>query len=510
MARLLRHLSFFCVFLLALANSLQAADNKLLETPFQIPEGKERLIGYLHIDKDLPIDESTFLYVKFALEEFRQKKASLILLDLDTPGGEVFSAIKIAQLLHEIDAKDQIPVIAFIDNWAISAGAMLAYSCRFIAITKTSSMGAAEPVLLSSEGKMETASEKVNSALRSEFINLANLYHRNPLIAEAMVDKEMILVFRQGQIVRLEKEEEIETQDQIITRKGKLLTLNAEELWRYQVADLSIESSASPAITEQTIASDLPLFQHPFFQNLQAAPLLSYSDWKVDFFSFLKNPLISSLLFLGLIIGGYMELSHPGFGVPGVLALICLSFILLSSFALQTVGQLELILLGIGAALLLIEIFIIPGFGVTGILGILLILFSLFMLTTSSLGPIEWNGDWNFVTVAFIERIGYFVLTLFIASAVIAMLARYITPVFLRKGKIISDADQEGFVAASFNRQLIGKRGVVATELKPAGHIVIENIRYQALSDGGFVDKGESVEVIGGRGAYLIVIKNKN
>jgi membrane-bound serine protease (ClpP class) len=73
------------------------------------------------------------------------------------------------------------------------------------------------------------------------------------------------------------------------------------------------------------------------------------------------------------------------------------------------------------------------------------------------------------------------------------------------KDRFYLEKDQEGFTAASFNQTLIGKIGSVLTELKPAGHILVDGSQYQALSEGKFLSKGEIIEVIGGRGSYLIV-----
>ena len=110
---------------LAFTNPLSLEES--LERAIPIQQDQHHLVGYLHIDRDRPIDQSTYLYVKFALEHYRKLGVSFILLDLNTPGGEVFASMKIADLLHKIDAQDHIPVVAFIDNWAISAGAMLAF-----------------------------------------------------------------------------------------------------------------------------------------------------------------------------------------------------------------------------------------------------------------------------------------------------------------------------------------------------------------------------------------------
>ncbi|MBS0653976.1 MAG: NfeD family protein [Verrucomicrobia bacterium] len=73
------------------------------------------------------------------------------------------------------------------------------------------------------------------------------------------------------------------------------------------------------------------------------------------------------------------------------------------------------------------------------------------------------------------------------------------------KDRFYLEKDQEGFLAASFDQTLIGKTGTVFTELKPAGHILIEGTQYQALSEAGFLSKGETVEVVGGQGSHLIV-----
>jgi membrane-bound ClpP family serine protease len=70
--------------------------------------------------------------------------------------------------------------------------------------------------------------------------------------------------------------------------------------------------------------------------------------------------------------------------------------------------------------------------------------------------------------------------------------------------------DQEGYTASSFDQSLIGKEGIVSTELKPAGHILVEGKRYQALSESGFISKGITVLILGGKGSHLIVKERKS
>jgi len=498
----------------------QSLEMRLTEAVRYSEEGLN-LIGLLTIGKDRAIDESTFLYVKFALEHYKEKGVCFVLLQLDTPGGEVFPALKICDLLQKLDTNDHIPVVAFIDNWAISAGAMLAYSSRFIGVVKSASMGAAEPITMGGDGKMETAPEKINSALRAEMSNLANFYGRNPLIAEAMVDKEMILVLRKGEIVRLENENEVRSGDQIISRKDKLLTLNAEQLIEYGVADFLVPPSPVASLTAQEErAGEWPavknlLFQEPFFAKIPNAVILSFSDWKIGFFSFLSNPFVASLLVMGLIIGIYMELSHPGLILPAMLACICLAFLLLSHFAAEAVQWLELIILGSGILLLILEIFFLPTVGFVALLGMVLIFVGMFLLFVPSIGEVHFSFDptqWNIAAYELVKRLGWFSAALLAALLCIALIARFLPHRFPFARRIVLKGEQdasEGFVSGIPLKLLpaVGKKGAALTPLRPGGKIVIDEKIYDAFSDGEWIDPKEQVSVVRLEGNKIIVRK---
>jgi membrane-bound ClpP family serine protease len=511
---------FFSTALFCLEDSVDK--HRLQEFIHYQPTGPNP-IGYLSIEKHRMIDQSTYLYIKFALDHFKKINVPFVVLRLNTPGGEVFAAMQIAQLLQNLDVNDHIPVIAFIDNWAISAGAMLAYSCRFIAATTTASMGAAEPQTVSNENQMESASEKVNSALRSEFANLARFYGRDPLIAEAMVDKDLILVLREGNIIKLEDENQIrlsgENPDQVISKKGKLLTLNAEQLINLKVADFEVAPQALLPLTEeekqsgQWPASKNLLFQEPFLASIPQATLISFHDWRISFFAFLSHPLISSLLFMGLIIGIYLEMSHPGFGLPGITALICLTLILLSSFAVQTINWLELIILGAGILLLVMEIFFLPGFGVAGGLGILLTLGGLVALMLPNLQGFNFTLDsekLNLITFEILKRLAYFFLAIIVSLVIIFVTVRFFSRRFSLFKKLILKGEQEsieGFISGMPKESLptIGSEGTVFSALRPAGKVEISGQIFVAVSEGKFIEKGERVSVVRVEGAKVVV-----
>ena len=385
-------------------------------------------------------------------------------------------------------------------------------------------MGAAAPLVQGSSGKMEVASEKINSAIRADFANRAAFFDRNPLIAEAMVDADVILVLRQGQIVKLNAMDQMrmgpEYPDQLINAKGKLLTLNSKELIDLGVADLRLFPTKLAEITEQEeqlqrwpFSKEL-LAEHPFFRDIPQATVVAYQmDWRTKFFTFLASPLISSLLFLGLIIGFYIELNTPGFGVAGGIAVTCLCLIILSSFALQAAPWLELIILLVGITLILIEIFFIPGFGFTGILGIILASGGLFGLLLPSLKDVHFELDTatlNAAGIYFFKRLAWLCGTLVVAVLIIALLWRVVMPKFGLFKRLVLKGEQEarlGYVAGADPAHLpkIGALGEVIAPLRPAGKVMIDDTLYDAISRGNFIDAGQKIEVVNIEGSKIVV-----
>ncbi|CCB91727.1 putative membrane-bound serine protease [Waddlia chondrophila 2032/99] len=501
-----------------------------LEKAIHYQGDEENRIGLIHVDdKNAQISQSTWIYIKSALEYYKKRKPSFIILELNTPGGEVFASQKISDALKEIDTQQGIPVVAFINNWAISAGAMLAYSCRFIAVTKDASMGAAEPVFAGEGGKMETAPEKVNSALRTDFANRASFFGRNPDIAEAMVDKDIILVYRHGRVVRLDSEEKIRTKgpapDEVISAKGKLLTLSAEEMMKYGVADIKLNPVRTDVISDaerekgEWPASKMLLFQDPFFKNIPHAVVDEYQmDWKTRFLSFLSKPAVASLLFLGMMIGLYVEFNSPGFGLPGSIGLLCLFLIMLSSYALEVANTLEVILLLVGVLFIALDFFLIPTFGILGVMGVLFFFIGLFGMMLPGIESVDFEFDTQTLNAAgevFVQRLAWLCGSLVLSIIGIALLSRYALPAFAGFTPLIlagsEENKDEGYVSSIDPKTLPqpGVEGVAMTTLRPAGKVEINRKIYDAITPGGYIEKGEPIKVERLDGGVVVVNKRK-
>jgi len=481
---------------------------------------EKNLVGYLHLSPDRPIQQSTYLYFKFALEEFRRKGVRFVLLNIDSPGGEVFASIKMVDLLQKIDLNYGIPVIAYINNWAVSAGAMIAYACRFIFVNPSSIMGAAEPVFQKEGGEMESAPEKVNSALRAEFSNLARFFQRNELLAQAMVDKDMILVIRNHEIMKLDSPEEIRTTpsnpDTVITNQGKLLTLNSKQLIDLGVADYNVDpvqfDKNADLLKENEKDSPfkgMATFTQPFLKTIPYVVMVNYEDWRINFFTILSHPIVASLLFVGLIIGFYIEINTPGFGIPGSIGLACLALILLSSFSTEAINWIEIIILLGGLILLAIELFVIPGFGVVGILGIILTIVGLFALMLPGIDKLNFFhlDSFQLMGTFFLKRLAWLCGALIFSVVMTIFLARFFSHRFFRFSKFVLHGEQEGFSAGILRECMPeeGELGETLTPLRPSGKIRIGGKLYDALAQTGYIQKGTAVEVIRVSNNHVVV-----
>lgn len=508
----------------ASAPIVESRIDQALKNHIKPKSDKVNTVGKMTIDdRTSGISQATWVYVRNALEYYKKNPPLFIILELNTPGGEVFAAQKISDALKDLDTQYNIPIVTFINNWAISAGAMLAYSTRFIAVAKDASMGAAEPIIQDSSGSTQTASEKVNSALRTDFANRAKFFGRNPYIAEAMVDKDLILVLRHGKITKLDSESQIRTSspdpDIIISPKGKLLTLNAEELMNYGVADILLLPKQTQLITAEErekgrwpFSKEL-LYEYPFFESIPNAEIDEYKmDWKTRFFSFLANPIVQSALFLGLMLGFYLEINTPGFGLPGGIALASLSLIILSSFSQELASWFELILLILGLVIILTELFILPTFGFLGFIGIVFFLIGLFSLMLPGMGAVSFDYDtqtFNAAGEALLTRLAWLSATFLIGLTIMYALARYFAPSFVGMQKFVlrgheQDSNQ-GYVSGPQHLPEQGDKGKALTQLRPSGKILIKGVIYDALSSGKYIDIDANIIVTRIEGSTVFV-----
>ncbi len=406
------------------------------------------------------IDLGLAPYIQRATKEAKENHAAAIIFKINTFGGRVDAATQIKDAI----LNSNITTIAFIDKRAISAGALISLSCNKIVMVPGAAIGAT--TVVDQTGSKQ--SEKMQSYMRAEMRATAERTGRRTDIAEAMVDERVVI---EG-----------------LVDSTKLVTLTAKEAVKYGIAD--------------TILSDFnSLLKTNGWDKAEIVDVKS--NWAEDFVKFLNNPVIKSILMMIILVGLFTEIKTPGWGIAGTSAVIALALFFGSGYILQLASGLEIIIFIVGVILLLLEIFVIPGFGVFGILGILFIFAGLFLGLISDFPFV----DSNMLSVAIIQLAGSFVLSGIAIFILLKFLPR--TEMF---NKLILKKNidgQSGYTAVEKVKDLLGKKGKAQTDLRPSGTAIIEGKRVDVVTSGEYVKRGAKIIVIESEGSKVVVEKIK-
>ena len=406
------------------------------------------------------IDLGLAPFIQRVLNEAQKNQAAAVILDINTFGGRVDAAVQIRDAL----LNSPVRTIAFIDKRAISAGALISLAAQTIVMAPGSTIGAATPVQSGPTGSTTApTSEKTVSYVRKEFRATAESRKRPPLIAEAMVDSDVVIPD--------------------VSEKGKLLTLTTEEALKLKVADLQANSI-------EALLKEL---------NILDTELRSFTpNWAEEVVRFLTHPVVSSLLVSVAMLGIFLELRTPGFGAPGVIGLSSLSLFMWGHWLVQLAGWEELLLALLGVFLFALELFVIPGFGIVGILGLLALLGALVM---STLGAGSHSG---FVLWA-VVRMGFSVA---LAIVLTALFLKFLPKLPIGRKLILSTAldTSDGFSSAPpSDYQWLGRTGHAHSTLRPAGIADFQGHRVDVVSDGEFIDAGSPIRVLHVDGNRIVV-----
>lgn len=404
-----------------------------------------------------------------AVKDATEQKADYILLELNTFGGELQAADEIRTLLLNAP----MPTMVFINNNAASAGALIAIACDSIYMAPGSSFGAASVV----NEKGEIMPDKYQSYMRSLMRATAEKNHRNPDIAQAMVDPDVIV---KG-----------------ISEKGKVLTFTSEEAVKHGycqgMANTREEVLKAAGLDGSTVNE-----QH-----------LSWID---KFINFLVKPVVSGLLIMCIVGGLYFELQSPGLGLPIIIAIIGALLFFAPHYLEGLAQHWEILVFICGVVLLMLEIFVIPGFGIAGISGIILILASLILTMVFNVG-FHFNFNPNLDSAAqlgkstlivFLSTVLGFFLSLWLGKKLITADTRFGS--LALKTRLDTD---KGYSAQDQRMQAyVGKTGTAATFMRPAGKIDIDGEILEAESEHGLIDKGTPIVVTKFENAQLVVKKS--
>jgi membrane-bound serine protease (ClpP class) len=430
----------------------QEAEPPAAESAVETAAGKA-VVG--KIDSDIGLAESA--YVKRLIEAATLADADLLLIELNTFGGRVDAAVLIRDAL--LDAP--MTTAVFINKRAISAGALISLACEKIVISSGATLGAATPITSTPGQEIpQPVQEKYLSYFRQEMRVTAETRGRNGDLAEAMVDAEFEVPG--------------------ISEKGKLLTLTTATALEHGFADFEAGS------VEEALEK---LDFHGEQVDLERS-------WSESLVGFLTSQAVSSVLFLAMMALAYLEYQTPGFGAFGLGAVACFLLLYFSHYLVDLAGWEELLLFVLGIVLVMIEVLVLPGFGVIGITGLVAMAASAVLLLMA--------GDWSDFSFE-----NPFTREAMVRVAVLALLSIGLS-VFMLRYVSLSSAnplgrrlvlDQRLDTAAGYTsheaiESLVGASGVAVTPLRPAGKARLAGKRREVETEGDFVAKGAEVRVV--------------
>ena len=426
-----------------------------------ISVAQEKALNVLLVEIKQNIDPRMNRYTKLMIEEVERKDHDLIIIEMDTYGGALNDADDIRTRILDFNK----PIYSWINKDAASAGALISIACDSIYMSSGASIGAAT-VVTAADGK--AAPDKYQSYMRSIMRSTAEAKNRDPNIAEAMVDQD----------VKIDS----------LSKEGKVITFSTSE---------AIENG----FCEAEINSINELMKHLKIENYKLHKFeLSSTE---NIISFFLNPMISSVLILIILGGIYFELQTPGIGFP-IMASILASILYLTPYYLNGLAEnWEILLFFIGIMLIGLEIFVIPGFGISGILGILFTISSLiFVMINNDMFDFTFvfpSDLFNAASSVLLASLGFIVLLFF--GGVKLTESNYFKKISLQE---VQDKN-EGFTSKNYDNNLIGRKGKSYTVLRPSGKVIIENKLYDASTSGEYIEKNKSIVVSKNEGTSLKV-----
>jgi membrane-bound serine protease (ClpP class) len=431
-------------------------------------EGESEKLVY-KFDIKQEITRATWRQTQQAFEAADTLGADVFLIHMNTYGGTVLDADSIRTKIMQ----SPIPVYVFIDNNAASAGALISIACDSIYMRPGGSIGAATVVNQTGQAMPDKYQSYMRSTMRAtaeshgrDTLITGNdtivKWRRDPKIAEAMVDQS---VYIEGLI-----------------DTGKVLTFTPVEAMEHGFCEGIAENI--PEVLKQVGIEEYKIVEYEL-------------TWIERIIGFLVHPMVSGLLIMAIIGGIYFEMQTPGIGFPLGVAILAAVLYFAPLYLEGLAEHWEIIVFIIGLILIAVEIFVLPGFGVAGILGVL------FVFVGLVLSLIE-NVVFDFEPVN-TEKLGVAIMTV-----VVGIMGGFILSLYLGKKLFTSHSGpfknlalntvqdiKEGYlnVDASFVA-LKGKTGTAQTVLRPGGKVLIDGEVYDAITEAGFIDRGEDIVVL--------------
>lgn len=432
--------------------------------------------------------------------------ANLLIFEIDSPGGEVFASIAIANAIADLESQ-KVRTVAYIPRQAISGAALVSMGCDEIYMHSDAQFGDIGAIRqLQEGGQFEWVPEKLLGPLKETLDDLARKKNRPPGLAMAMTLRELE-VFQvkhreTGRVWYMTDDEIHASGDEWIkgravpeTRNDQLLTVKGRRAHELLIAEAPV-ADREEFRERLAIPADVPL---------EAVG----RTWVDTLVFALNSPGMKVFLVILGIIGIYIELHIPS-GFFGIGAGVCFALFFWASYLGGTAGWLEVILFLCGVICLVLEIFVVPGFGVFGVSGALLMIASLILASQTFIVP-HSNADYHVLA----RSVGSLSAAL-VGVVVLAIVMNRYLPKMPLLGKMVltppgaetADLPQLAPEYAEHDQPFsLGDAGTAATILRPAGKAKIGDEFVDVVSNGPFIDAGSELEIVAIEGNRVVVRK---
>jgi membrane-bound serine protease (ClpP class) len=429
--------------------------------------GEHYTVYQLDVREDM-IGEAMPFFIHRVIEAAKAAKADAIVMDLNTNGGS---------LEVEFEIRDEIirlpmPLYAYVNSKAWSAGSLLAVLADRIVMAPQSSIGAAQIITGDGGAIPPVVEQKYNSALKGSIRAAAKDKGHPVPICEAFIDRE----------IRVDG----------LNRRGEVLTLDQEQA---TTSTLYVDPNTSKTVVlaplAAFVAKDMDdLLKH---DGLWPAEVVKYRmSWSEQLAKWvlLFRPLLL-LIGLGAL---FLELKAPGIGVPAAVGILALALFFWGSYLADLAGFLEVVLFVAGMALVALEIFVLPGTVLPGAAGVALVLISL-VLSMLKLPPPDVPG--LAINYGMLSHSLWTVVLVFAGLAVFVGVVAYFFPSIPLLGRLVLDPGKGGGSrAAAAEESLMGRVGEAITDLRPAGTALIGGRRVDVVTEGEYIERSATVRVI--------------
>lgn len=453
-------------------------------------------VYYLKIIQDFGAVSSNYSsYLKKKLEEANADPLTeAIVIEIDTPGGAVADAQKIAKYIKNSKNK----TITFINDSAYSAGAIISLAADYTVMVEGGKIGDAYPIMIQGGQPSSIKDKKVQGKIMSGLVALirglaekrqkrlieeiskgnprykhlenSNSVRNLTKICSAMVDPDITLSL---------------SEDGFDHKNNQPLTLTTDEAYKLGVAD-SVKNDIHELLEEFKLS------------NLELVKL------EVDSFdrilTIMTHPIATTILLILGFVGMVMEFTTSGWGVAGTIGIVALALFFYGQIVVNDASLSALVLFILGLILIAVELFVIPGFGLVGAAGVIALSLSII----SALGVDFFNLEGTSYKLR--DSLVIFIIAILSTGIIIFILSRFIPKTKrFEKFTLANENITSVTFKADENKDLIGEEGIVLSTLRPSGVVKINDRRVDVVADSSFIEKGKKVKVIQAGGGKVVV-----